>query len=763
MNLFQELRQRRVPQISSAYIVASWGIIQFFDFLESRMAVSPNLVNLVGIGLVLLLPSVVLMAWVHGRPGRDSWGRIPAVLVPANLLAIVLLLFFMFRGQDLGAITKTIEVQDENGAVSERVVPKSQFRRRVLIFYPENIGDAENDWARETINILQGLDLNQDVFVDPVTPMAMVGAMQDAGSDDGHLLNRSRQRKMANDAHLPYFLTSTINFENKVWTFSSELHESESGRVLANRTTEADDIFTLVDLTSRQIREDLEIPSSHLESSQDLPVAELSSNDLEALKSHVKGLIAVTHENDWAKAAPLFDDAVEKDAGYTMAHFLRFAVYQTLGDAEKSNEAITLAMENLYRVPERTSFMIKSQYYYSVKQDADKSMAVLKMWSKIYPNDVEAYNMQALYYFIRQDLPNTITAYENILAIDPSQVKLIRKIASLHQQSGNLDQAEKYYLRFVEMFPTDTKGYRDLADFYSSTGQLDRARDALEKAQIVDPSELDIVLGLVDVDIKSGKFEESAQVLDEELGRAKTERDRLKILIRQMTLSGMLGKTDQLILVLESFHLTLLEVQNPMQADLIYSMLLPQVSWAGKPEAALQRLDLLVGQIISPYDKLVGVGRAWTLVDLGRTEEAKTTLAEAAELVETFKFETFRSSLALVGGMVAEKEGDLVSAVPLFRTAHETTMEMQPLFPIRLGRALRKNSQPEEAREVLESALETNPSHPELHLELALVMRDLGQSGKAREHLKTAQDAWSNAHPDFPPALRAQAFASEVN
>ncbi len=511
MNIFQELRQRRVPQITSAYVVASWGLIQFLEFFESRMTVSPNLVNLVGIGLLLLLPSVVVSAWTHGRPGRDTWGRIPKVLLPANFLAIVLLLFFMFRGQDLGAITKTIEVQDENGTVSERVVPKNQFRRRILIYYPENIGAQENDWARETINVLQALDLDQDVFVDPITPMSIVESLQDAGCDDGHGLTRPLQRKIAHDGHLAYFLTSTINQENGVWTFASELHESESGRILANRTAEATDLFTLADLTSRQIREDLGIPSSHLERSQDFPIAELTSSDLVAVKSQVEGMIAITHENDWAKAASLLDDAVERDPGYAMAQFLRFAVYQTLGQPEESTEAITIAMENLFRVPERTSFMIKSQYYFNVKQDADKSMAVLKMWSQIYPNDVEAYSMQALYYFIRQDLPNTIAAYEKILTIDPGQVKLLRKIASLYQQSGNLDEAERYFFQYVERFPTDTKGYCDLAYFYSSTGQLIEAREALEKAQLIDPGELDLVLGLVDVDIKSGKFDEAAQ------------------------------------------------------------------------------------------------------------------------------------------------------------------------------------------------------------------------------------------------------------
>ena len=34
MNIIQELRQRRVPQIVSAYVVGSWGALQFLAFLQ---------------------------------------------------------------------------------------------------------------------------------------------------------------------------------------------------------------------------------------------------------------------------------------------------------------------------------------------------------------------------------------------------------------------------------------------------------------------------------------------------------------------------------------------------------------------------------------------------------------------------------------------------------------------------------------------------------------------------------------------------------
>ncbi|MCP4302962.1 MAG: hypothetical protein GY783_20445, partial [Gammaproteobacteria bacterium] len=298
------LRERRVLQLASAYIVGSWGLLQFLAFLESRMAVSPHLVNLIGLVLLLLLPSVITLAWVHGRPGKDTWGRTPKVVVPANLLAVSLLMVFLFSGRDLGAVTKTIAIEDENGTVTERVVPKSEYRRRILIYYFENDGAESDAWARETMAYLLRLAIGQDTFLSSTNPMEIVARIQEAGSDDGHDLPRQLQRNVARDANYSHFVTGSITRLGDQWQLTTELHKSDSGRVLSTHTNSAADLYRLADLMSRQLREDLDIPAAHLEENRDLPVAELSSEDIVAVRSLVEALVKVTHNNDWAGAAP---------------------------------------------------------------------------------------------------------------------------------------------------------------------------------------------------------------------------------------------------------------------------------------------------------------------------------------------------------------------------------------------------------------------------------------------------------------------------
>lgn len=298
MNFFQELRQRRVFQITSAYVVASWGLLQFLAFLENRMAISPNLVNLIGLALLFLLPAVVILAWVHGRPGQDTWGRTPKVVVTANVVAAVMLIGFMFQGRDLGKITQTVEVADENGVVSEHVVPKSEYVSRILLFPPD--GDSPEDhWARQVSSYLLGIDLYQDAFMDVSAPNVMPSAFAAAGYPDGMGVPRPLQRKLARDGHMPNFLTGTLIRQDDGWRLDTELHESESGKLVASRTFTGSDLFTLTDEASRQLRADLGIPAAHLEGNIDLPVAEITSSSMDAVREYVLAVNAVRVANDW--------------------------------------------------------------------------------------------------------------------------------------------------------------------------------------------------------------------------------------------------------------------------------------------------------------------------------------------------------------------------------------------------------------------------------------------------------------------------------
>jgi hypothetical protein len=84
--------------------------------------------------LLSLIPFIAIVTYFHGLPGRNKWHRAEIVAIPLNLVAMMVLALLLFSGKDLGATQKKMKASDEAGNVVERIVPKSQFRKKIALF-----------------------------------------------------------------------------------------------------------------------------------------------------------------------------------------------------------------------------------------------------------------------------------------------------------------------------------------------------------------------------------------------------------------------------------------------------------------------------------------------------------------------------------------------------------------------------------------------------------------------------------------------------
>ena len=117
--------------------------------------------------LAVLVSTIILLAYFHGKPGRDSWTKIEKIGIPVNVLGMIFLLLFLFKGKDLGAATTMISMTNEEGQLIERIVPKTEFRKKIMIFFFENeSGDTTLDWLSYGITDLLITDLIQDIYTE---------------------------------------------------------------------------------------------------------------------------------------------------------------------------------------------------------------------------------------------------------------------------------------------------------------------------------------------------------------------------------------------------------------------------------------------------------------------------------------------------------------------------------------------------------------------------------------------------------------------
>ena len=80
-SFFRDILSRRVPQILGGYLAGGWIILEFMDWLVRRYPISPNLVEFCLVTLAAMTPTVLLLAYFHGKPGRDHSPRYPVQAV----------------------------------------------------------------------------------------------------------------------------------------------------------------------------------------------------------------------------------------------------------------------------------------------------------------------------------------------------------------------------------------------------------------------------------------------------------------------------------------------------------------------------------------------------------------------------------------------------------------------------------------------------------------------------------------------------------
>jgi len=91
VNIIKNLVHRRVPHIIGSYIFATTSMILFADWLFNRYEFPEYYTTYILFTFLLLLPSVSLIAYGHGAPGKDEFRKLELIVVPFNIIIAVVI------------------------------------------------------------------------------------------------------------------------------------------------------------------------------------------------------------------------------------------------------------------------------------------------------------------------------------------------------------------------------------------------------------------------------------------------------------------------------------------------------------------------------------------------------------------------------------------------------------------------------------------------------------------------------------------------
>jgi len=133
-------------KILGGYLMLIAIVFMSLSFLVDRLVLSPHLPSFGFVALLSLIPTAAIVAFMRSPASRTNHSWLKKYGIPANIGGSALLLVLMFGTKDLGAATTSVVVEDEDGNAIERVVPKSEFRKRVALFtFSNETGDSTND------------------------------------------------------------------------------------------------------------------------------------------------------------------------------------------------------------------------------------------------------------------------------------------------------------------------------------------------------------------------------------------------------------------------------------------------------------------------------------------------------------------------------------------------------------------------------------------------------------------------------------------
>jgi len=765
--MIKGLFHRRVPQIAGVYLAASWGIVEFADFLVAQFSLSPAIINLVLIFLLIMLPAVVVLAWRHGAPGADHWTNVDGAVIGLNLTAAAGILFVTFGGQELGAATTIKLVEDMEGNTVERVVPKAEFRRNMLLYdFDNESGDPDLDWLKTGVTVGVLIDLVQDVFVTavPSADPTVLERLREAGFEASDEIPLSLKREAAELRSLPYFMDGSFRSDGGILDVQTRLYDTQSARQLAIHSYRGADPLDLVDAISLDLRHDLGIPSWQIEAAVDLPASELLTSSPEAYRTWVEGQKAFIR-NDHITARIKSEEAIALDSTFAYAYANGGIAALLSGDPVAGGELISAANRYLYRLPERSRLGIQVVEKWLFQQDPEGALRAARYWTEVYPQDADARRLAATLATVTGDQDEATRQSRALLAIDTTDAQSMRQMAVAFQQRREYDSALVYYERLGDRLPSDIQTRLQIAATRSSLGQFEEARAELEQASVAAPADPDPVNQLARLDIREGLYADASTRSESVVQLARTPQERASAAGLEESLYYNRGQFARLV---DAYRRRLAAQTESQPAIAVVGSMdnseaLRFASEAGRGDWALQQIDSLGSLVGPPFSLELEVAAVRIHLQRGDLESARGSLAGLQQMAESFATspgaESFRT---WVEGRIAELEdGNCTRALEKYDEAAAST-PLGILYRISRMRCLASLERWQDAQAEAEWLFERRPGSPKLRLAIARYHIARGQTDEAVTHLEAAVGFWSEADPDYIPAQEARALLEEL-
>ena len=300
-----------------------------------------------------------------------------------------------------------------------------------------------------TLKQALAVQLEQSPYLNIVPDQTVRKALQFMGRPADERVTGSVAREICEREHIKAMLSGSIATLGSQYVVALDATNCATGDSLAREQVTAatkEAVLSAVGKAASSLRGKL---GESLASIQkfDTPATEATTSSLEALKAFAAA-DQMRNGGSEAESLPLFQRAVALDQNIALAYARMSAVYNNLGEEDRSVDAARKAFALRDRVSERERFYI-DDHFYTENGDIEKDKETLETAIRTYPNDSSAYTNLALQYAIYY---------------------------------GQFEKALPLASEFTRLDPNAPFGYAHAATSYIGLNRLEEARVILQRA-----------------------------------------------------------------------------------------------------------------------------------------------------------------------------------------------------------------------------------------------------------------------------------------
>jgi eukaryotic-like serine/threonine-protein kinase len=364
-----------------------------------------------------------------------------------------------------------------------------------------------------TLKQALAVQLEQSPYLNIVPDQTIRKALQFMGRPADERVTGNVAREICEREHIKAMLSGSIATLGSQYVVALDATNCATGDSLAREQVTAaskEAVLPAVGKAASSLRGKL---GESLASIQkfDTPVTEATTSSLEALKAYTAADEMRNGGNE-AESIPLFQHAIELDPNFAMAHARLAAIYNNVGEEDRSVESAKKAFDLRERVSERERFYITDHFYTSTG-DIEKNMETLESAIKAYPNDSSPFSNLALEYNLYYgQFEKAIPLANEFTRLEPNAPFGYVHAALPYMALNRLEEARSILQRAIDAKADNLFVHQQLYDLAFLNGDADGMQRQLKWSE-GKPSEYLLLNDATSVAAAHGEMQKAGQLM----------------------------------------------------------------------------------------------------------------------------------------------------------------------------------------------------------------------------------------------------------